>query len=205
MHRRPEPVQGRQMLRHGVALVLLEAVARAILCQRAHQTVTRDLGDDRGRRDREHQTVAADHGIAVAWRIELVAAIDEHMFRQFRQRMNRTRQRPQRGAQDIVAIDSRRRGIGDGERRGRADLLEQFLAALGRQPLGIVDTLRDSPGIEHDRGRHHRTCQRAASGLVAAGDRPDPPLDQRALAAKARRRHRNHTRWQPRRRVFGRV
>ena len=75
---------------------------------------------------------------------------------------------------------------------GRADLLEQFLAALGRQPLGIVDAFRDPLGIEHDGGRHHRTRQRTAPGLVAAGHRPDAALDQRALAAKARRRDRDH-------------
>ena len=113
-------------------------------------------------------------------------------LRHFRQRVHGARQRPQRGAQDIVAIDPRRRGKGDRKRRGRANLLEQFLAALRRQPLRIVDAFGDSLGIEHHGGGHHRAGQRTAPGLVAAGDRPDAALDQRALAPKARRRHRDH-------------
>ena len=66
----------------------------------------------------------------------------------------------------------------------------------GRQPLGIVDALGDPLGIEHHGRGHHRTRQRTAPGLVAAGHRPDAALDQRALAAKARRRHRDHALWQ---------
>ena len=112
-------------------------------------------------------------------------------LRHLGQRANRARQRPQRGAQDIVAIDPRRRGKGDRKGRGRADLLEQFLAAFGRQPLGIVDAFRDPLRIEHDGGGHHRSRQRTAAGLVATGHRPDAALDQRPLAAKARRRDRD--------------
>ncbi len=113
-------------------------------------------------------------------------------LRHFGQRMHGARQRPQRSAQDIVAIDSRRRGKGDRERRGRANLLEQFLAAFGGQPLGIVDTFRNPLGIEHHGRGDHRARQRTSPGLVAAGHRPDAALDQRALAAKARRRNRDH-------------
>ncbi len=189
---RSEPVQRLAMFRHGVALVVFEAVARAIQRQRAHQAVARHLGDDRGGGDRHHDAVAADHRIAVAGRVDLVAAVDEHMLRHLGQCTDRARQRPERGAQDIVAIDPRRRGKGDRKGRCRADLLEQFLAALGRQPLGIVDALGNSLRVQHDGGRHHRARQRTAPGLVAAGHRPDAALDQRPLAAKARRRDRDH-------------
>ena len=113
------------------------------------------------------------------------------MFRHLGQRTNRARQRPERGAQDIVAIDPCGRSKGDRKGRCRADLLEQFLAALGGQPLGIVDTLGDSLRVQHHGGGHHRTRQRPASGLVAAGHRPDAALDQPPLAAKARRRDRD--------------
>ena len=60
--------------------------------------------------------------------VELVAAVDEHMLRPVRQRMHGLRQRPERGAQDVVALDPRDRGDGHGHLRGRADLLEQLLA-----------------------------------------------------------------------------
>src|SRR6267154_2538145 len=61
MHRGSEPVQRRKMLRHGIALVLLEAITWAILRELAHQPVARDFGDDRGRRDRDNQIVAAGY------------------------------------------------------------------------------------------------------------------------------------------------
>src|SRR6202040_3244651 len=68
MHGGSEPMQRLEMLRHAVALVGFETIARAILRQLAHQPVARDLGDDRRRRDRDDQSVAADHGFAVARR-----------------------------------------------------------------------------------------------------------------------------------------
>ena len=191
MDARAQPVQRLAMFRHRVALVAFEAVARAIQRQRAHQAVARHLGDDRCRRDRHHDAVAADHRVAVAGRVDPVAAVDEDMLRHLGQRAHGARQRPERGAQDIVAIDSRRRGKGDRKGRCRADFLEQFLAALRRQSLEIVDALRDPLRIEHDRGGHHRSGQRTPPRLVAAGHRPDAALDQRPLPAKARRRDRD--------------
>ena len=94
MHRGTEPVQRLQMFRHAIALVGLKAITRTILGELAHQSVTRDLGDDRRRRDREHESIAADHGIATASGIEPVASVDEHVLRHFRQRVHRALQRP---------------------------------------------------------------------------------------------------------------
>ena len=162
----------------------IETITRAILRELAHQAVARHLGDDRGGRDREHQPVAADHGIAVARRIEPVAAIDEHVFRHFRQRMHRPRQRPQRRAQDIVAIDPRRRGKGDRERCGRADLLEQFLAAFRRQPLGIVDPL----GIRFGSSTTAAATTGPASGPRPASSQPATGQTPRLISARSRRK-----------------
>ena len=181
------------MLRHGIALVLLEAIARAILRQRAHQPVARHLGDDRGRRDRHHHAVAADDGIAVAGQREPVAAVDEDVLWHFRQRVHGARQRPQRGAQDIVAIDPRRRGKGD--REGRRSRRSSRTAPRASRRSGAWNRRCPSGmrvGIEHDGGRHHRPRQRTAAGLVATRHRPDAALEQRALAPKVRRRHRDH-------------
>ncbi len=94
MHRGTEAVQCGEMLGYAIAFVRLETITGAILRQFAHQAVARNLGDDRGRRDREHQPVAADHGIALAGRIEPVAAIDEHVLGHFGQRMHRTLEAP---------------------------------------------------------------------------------------------------------------
>ncbi len=115
---------------HGVAHVALETVARMVEREAAHQPVARHLGDDRGCGDRRHDRVAADHRIAAASDVDLVAAVDEHMLRPVRQRMHGPRQRPQRRAQDVVAIDARDRGDGDGDLRSGADLLEQHFALV---------------------------------------------------------------------------
>src|ERR1700733_11710044 len=94
MHRRTQPVERLEMLRHAVALVRLKAIARAFLRQRARQTITCHLGDDGGGGNRYDDAVAADHGVAVAGRIEPVAAVDEDVLRRFRQTLDRAFERP---------------------------------------------------------------------------------------------------------------
>ena len=175
-----------------VALVGFEAVARAIQRQRAHQAVARHLGDDRGRRDRHARC-----------RRRRSPRRSRRARRSCRGR-RRTRAAASRAAPAprAPAPTARRAGCCRDrsaparqrrpQRTRRADLLEQFLAALGGQPLGIVDALGDSLRVEHHGGGHHRPRQRTAPGLVAAGHRPDAALDQRALAPKARRRDRDH-------------
>ncbi len=44
----------------GVALVVVEAPPRVVLLELAHQPVPGDLGQDGGRRDRQHGGVALD-------------------------------------------------------------------------------------------------------------------------------------------------
>ena len=180
-----------------IALVGLKTVTRAVQRQLAHQAVARDLGDDRGCRNREHHA----------------------RRRQSRHRSRRTcvssRSRPSTNtclgisgsactARASAHSDARRilsRSILDGEAKATAnDAVAQISSnscsrRSGAQPLGIVDPLRNALRVEHHRGGHHRAGQRTAPGLVAAGHRPDAALDQRALASKARRRHRDHTSW----------
>src|SRR3954447_15468470 len=179
------------MFRHAVTLVGLKTIARTVLGERAHQAITRDLGDDERRRYRHDQAVAADHGFAFAGRIDPVAAIDEYMFGHFGERPDGARQRPERSAKNVVAIDPRCGGESDGKRRRCADFLKQFLAALGGQTLGIIDTLWNTFGVQHDSRCHHWTRQRSSAGLVTARHGPDPAFDQRALTAKAWWRYRD--------------
>ena len=97
------------MLRHAVAHMALEAVAGmrgADLASSARSRVT--LATMEAAAIDEHERVAADHGLAIAWHIDAVAAIDEDEPRPDRQRRDRARQRPERGLQDIVAVDARR-------------------------------------------------------------------------------------------------
>ncbi len=175
-----------EVLWDAVALVLLEAVAGAVLRQRAHQAVARHLGDDGGRGDRQHDAVAADHGLAVARRVKPVTAVDERVPRRLAAARSTARFSAQSEARRILS-----RSIARGRRRrprpgAVAQILSNSLfALLRRRALGIVDAARDAVGVE-DHGRsHHRAGEWPAAGFVAAGDRPDAALDQRALAAEA--------------------
>src|SRR6185436_2156894 len=64
MHRRPEAAQSFLMLGRAVALVLGETIARTLTVELDHHPVARDLGDDRGRRDRQALAVAFDDGFS---------------------------------------------------------------------------------------------------------------------------------------------
>ncbi len=103
-----------------------------------------------------------------------------------RQRRHRARQRPQRGAQDVVAVDARRRREGHRHLGAGADLCVELLALLAVELLGIVEPARNAVGIEDHGGGDHRTGQRPPARLVAARDRPDAALQRRALAAEGR-------------------
>src|SRR5262249_62078683 len=69
-------------------------------------------------------------------------------------------------------------------RRPRPDPLLETSPALRREALGVVGPARNIVGIEDPRRRHHRTGQRSPARLVAAGNRPHPALERRALAAE---------------------
>ena len=172
------------MFRHGVALVVFEAVARAIQRQCAHQAVARHLGDDRGGGDRHDNAVAADHRIAVARGVDLVAAVDEHMFRHLGQRTDRARQRPERGAQDIVAIDPRRRGKGD--RKGRVAQISSNnssrRSAVSRLELSIP------LGIRFGSSTTAAATTGPASGPRPASSQPATGQTPRLISARSRRK-----------------
>ena len=173
------------MFRHGVALVGFEAVARAIQRQCAHQAVARHLGDDRGGRDRHDNAVAADHRIAVAGHVDLVAAVDEHMLRHLGQRTDRARQRPERGAQDIVAIDPRRRGKGD--RKGRLSRRSPRTIPRGARPSAAWN--RRSPwGFASGSSTTAAATTGPASGPRPASSQPATGQTPRLISARSRRK-----------------
>src|SRR5262245_75016 len=183
---RPEPRQCLDMFRHGVTHVALKAVARMIEREPCHQAVARHLGNDRGRRNRGNDRVTADHGFTVAAGIDAVAPVNEDELRAHRQRHDGARQCPQRGTQDVVAVDPRRRRHRDRDLGAGADLNVEFLARFAIKLLGIVEAARHALRVENDGSGDDRPRQRPATGLVAACDRPDAALERRALAAEGR-------------------
>src|SRR6266545_1107699 len=186
MDRGPKARQRLDMLRHGVTHVALEAIARMNQCEARHQPVARYLGNDRCRRDRGHNGVATDNCLTVAATVDTVTTIDEDELRAHRQCYHGPRQRPQRGAQDVVAVDPRRWRHRDRNFGASADLGIELLARVPVELLGIVEAARHASWNKNDGGSYDRACQRPTSGLVAACDRPGATLERGALAAERR-------------------
>ena len=175
-----------EMLGHAIAHVALEAVAGMGQPEPRHQPVAGDLGDDRGRRDRGDEPVAADHRLAIAGNRDAIAAVDEDQARPGRQRAHRARQRPQRSLANVVAIDPGRRRERHRDLGAGADLPIELLARFRGELLGIVEPARNARRIEDDRGGDDRPGERSPPRLVAARDRRDAAVDGAALPAERR-------------------
>src|SRR5215470_532536 len=184
----PKPGQRLDMFRYRVAHVALEAIARMNLRQAHHKPVARYLGDDRCGRNRGYDGVAADNRLAVAATVNAVTTVDEYELRAHWQRDHSPRQRPQRGAQDVVAVDSRRRGHRHRDLGAGADFGVELLARCAVKFLGIVEAARHALRVKDDSGSHDRPRERPSSGLVAARNRPEATLVSGALATKRRPR-----------------
>ena len=127
---RAKPLERGPVSGDGIAHMLLEAVARMGGAQPHHEPVARHLGHDRSRRDRQHESVSADHRLAVAACVDAVAPIHVHKLRAHRQSRHRPRQCPQRGAQDVVAA-------APPWRIDRDNILRASLWALARAVQGL--------------------------------------------------------------------
>ena len=152
----------------------------------SHEPVARDLGDDRGGGDGGDDGIAADDGLAVAADVDPIPAVDENQSGPHRQRLDGAGERPQRGAQNVVTIDARRRCDRDGDLGAGADFRVKTLPRRRIKLLGIIEAARDALGIEDDGRSHHRSGEWPPSRLIAAGDRPYAALQRRPLAAKTR-------------------
>src|SRR6185295_893316 len=108
MHGRTQGRQGAGMFRDAVALVALEPVSRMHRADAGHQAVAHDFGDDRSGGDRGNERIAGDHGLAIAAAIDAVATVDKDELGRRWQSLDGPGQRPQRGAQNVVAVDARR-------------------------------------------------------------------------------------------------
>jgi len=185
MDGRPEPVQRVEVLRHAIAHVALEAVARVREAHPHHQPVAGDLGDDRGSRDRRHQRIAGDHRLAVTTAVDTVAAVDEDELGPDRQRPHRASERPQRCHAGYCRGSIRSVEPNATATSAVAQIFAYSLfALLVIELLGIVEAARDVVRIEDDGCGHHRTRSgpRPASSQPATGHTP---------FASARRSRRN--------------
>ena len=119
--------------------------------------------------------------------VDAVAAVDEHELGPHRQRLDRARQRPERGAQDVVAVDAVGRAEGDRDfgawrrswrRASRAPRRSSFLESLS--PRGMRSGSRMTAAATTGPA----SGPRPASSQPATGQ--TPRFSARALAAERR-------------------
>ena len=107
---RPEFLEGAQVLRGGVALVLIESVLRIAAMQAAHQPVAANLRENRRGADLGDQIVAVDDRLgAIQARVLLkrrnLPAVDAQELRDELEPQHRALHRKQRCLQNVDAVD----------------------------------------------------------------------------------------------------
>ena len=146
--------------------------------QAPHDAVARDLGDDRGGRDRRARAVAADDRAVLALERHAEAVGQEQRPGRRVQSAQGARQGREVGAVHAAAVDLARRRDDHADARGaREDGLVELLALCERARLRVVE-LRErrahaalqAPVVEEHAGRDERARERAATRLVGARD-----------------------------------
>src|SRR5262249_32222393 len=118
--------------------------------------------------------------------IDLLVSVDKDQFRLHRQRPDSSCERPERGAQNIIAVNALDRPKRYSDLRGRTDFLVKFLAFRGIELLGIIKATRDSLGIENHGSRTDGSGKSPPARLIAAGNGKNPHIQSAALAPECR-------------------
>src|SRR4029079_5237586 len=137
--RNAELVDRGLMLRRAVPFVTLETVARIIARQFHHQPVARYLRDDRGCRNRQALGVTLDDGARRHRKPWRAVAVDEDEFWFIRELRHGLGHRPQRCAENVVAIDAIDVGYPHGDDRDLHDALVEIGSRIFVEHLAVVD------------------------------------------------------------------
>jgi len=183
-----KPADRFAVLLRRVSDIGLPTITRVTGCQTAHDPIARDLGNDRGRGDREAERVALDHGLHGAGNRRCNSSVDERGIRAYRQHRHGARHRQQSRTQDVKAVYFGHARRADPDTGGTAigaspeRLIADFTLLPG-QHLRIIKLaaqhFRKAAGLEDHRSGHHRPGERPASGLVDAAHQPVTlPLDR---------------------------
>jgi hypothetical protein len=165
-----------------ISHVLVEAELRVSGRHGArHQAVAADLRDDRGGGNGRAPPVASDHPGVLRGALAEMEAVDQAPLSAMIDSPERLGHQAQVGAMEAVSVDPPRRGHVDRHAVGiRHHRLEQLLALLARQSLGVVEVRQLSPtpaanGIKIQAHRRHdeRTGEASTTRLVGAGDKPN--------------------------------
>src|SRR6266487_816422 len=185
------------MARRDVPDMRGEAVMREERVHPPHKTVTRHLGDDRGRGDRGALLVTVDDRAVGRRRRAKAEAVDETCFGRRRQRVQDLAHRREVRFVQAVAIDRAvRNHPHDHLLRAAQHRVEQLFATLRRALLRVVEipershlVVAQAAVVEQHAGHHQRPRQAAATSLVGSRDQPgaEPPVELQELLAGARR------------------
>src|SRR5262249_31758434 len=186
MDGRAKTGESRKMLWHAVTHMPFKTVAGVSQAEPGHEPVARDFRYDRRRRNRHHQRIARYDGFAIATTIDLLVSVDKDQFRLHRQRPDRSGERPERGAQNIIAVNALDRPQRNSDLPGRPDVRVKFLALRGIELLGIIKATRVSGGIENPCSRNDGPGKRPPARLIAAGNGKNPLIQSAALAPECR-------------------
>ena len=189
--RRPVRAHRPGVLGGDVADVLLEPELRVVRGDALHEPVTRDLGDDRGGRDRGAAPVAADHGAMRACAARDAEAVGHAHVRLGVERAESPTERVQVRPVQAAAVDLGRRHDEDRDLCGPRDhRLEQLLAAGLGMALGVVEQAERGAAAPRSWSMSRHTA--AATSGPASEPRPasSAPATNRAPRSRswARRR-----------------
>src|SRR5258708_6665409 len=162
------------MVDRRVPAVVLPAIAGIARGELLHQSVARDLRDDRGRGDGEALGVALhDLGMPARGegRVDDLASVDEHVV-VVADLAERALHRDVARVIDVQPVDLGDRGGPDADaRHARADLRDELLALLTGEKLRVADRADDA-NVRGDeaRGRDDRTREGGHADLIDAHD-----------------------------------
>lgn len=174
------------MFAHTIAFVAGEAILRILCIQLAHQTISGDFGNDACRGDAQAQPVAADQCGVLDRQTAYGKPVDQGMIRCSGEIRHGSGHGEVRGVQNVQPVDFLHGGLG----HGPLDLRSRGQGAVKLFTFGRGELFRIGQAVEsgvarqNDRSRHNRTCQRAASGFVHAGNKRKTAGAQGALAAE---------------------
>lgn len=164
------------------SLVARVTVAVVGLVQVAHESVARDLGDDRGRRDGGARRIAADDPALGHGQLRNAEGVDEHEIGQRRQLEDGAAHGVERRPMNVAAIDVGRRTVGDGPRTGTPanHLVEAFACRL-RQLLRVAQPGDGPRGVEHDGRRDHGPGEAPTTDFVRSRHEDEAPPPHRVF------------------------
>ena len=149
-----------------VTFVARESILRIEFVQLDHDSISRDLGDDRCRADRDTEGVALDDGFRRARQIRDRAAIDKDEIKSGAQFLERRSHSSIGRTQYVDSIDYFRLDDSHTECGIGSDSLEHCLASLGGHRLGIADSICiETIGKDYSR-RDYWSGERTTSGFI---------------------------------------